>query len=53
MPFDPNRCYRIISHHSGRCVERTEEFGVLQISAADPANNNQIASIAASLYSSG
>lgn len=42
MPFDPNRCYRIISHHSGRCVERTEEFGVLQISAADPANNNQL-----------
>lgn len=42
MPFIPDRCYRIISHYSERCVERTAEFGVLQINHPNLTNHNQL-----------
>ena len=31
MPFDPERCYKIVACHSERCIQRTEDFGVLQL----------------------
>jgi hypothetical protein len=43
MPaFDVSICYRIIAEHSNRCVERTIEFGVLQIGNSENGNPNQL-----------